>query len=141
MRYWLSWEQPTIDFRPIWNPPKLPVLGWWCSGYTANDNAIIYAAVDAVSEEEAWRIMKDYWPEVSPGLYRFIVEQREPNWVPGDRFQKCRSSLPMDKTIYMYAENAEEVIEILRQSCKDTGSKMFRIDIKVTLEPEEGPLP
>lgn len=37
-RWWLSWVQTTEDVRPLTDPPNENILGWWCSGYDAEDS-------------------------------------------------------------------------------------------------------
>jgi hypothetical protein len=49
MLYWISWVQPTNDYRPLAYPPHEAILGWWCSGY-AEDGATLCAMVTAESE-------------------------------------------------------------------------------------------
>lgn len=82
-KWWLSWVQPTEDFRPLSFPPNKDVLGWWCSGYSSDEHAILCAAVQAVDEDAAWEaIMKD-WPDM--GEVRFCGS-KDSEWLPSDRF-------------------------------------------------------
>ena len=83
MRYWISWEQRTVDHRPLAFPPNKGVLGWWCSGYTEDGWATLCAAVDADNEEGAKSTVKIDWPEA--GEWRYC-EQRADDWMPNDRF-------------------------------------------------------
>ncbi len=86
-RYWMSWLQPTEDYRPLTYPPHKGILGWWCSGYS-DDGATLCAVVEAVdfTGVEA-AIFKD-WPEafVGPDGWRFSEEIEGMDWRPSDRF-------------------------------------------------------
>ena len=77
-RFWISWRQPTEDYRPLTDPPHPQVLGWWCSGHTT-----LCAAVEANSEVEARMYVRIAWPEASE--WRFC-EEKPADFVPGDRF-------------------------------------------------------
>ena len=62
MIYWISWLQPTIDYRPLAFPPNDDILGYWCTESTSNVFTL-YAYVVAGDEEGARaKILKD-WPE------------------------------------------------------------------------------
>ena len=90
-RFWISWYQPTDDYRPVTVPPKSEVLGYWCSGYRGSDDAATMCAwVVAGSEDEANALISSekYWPEAEE--WRFCNEV-EDEWVPSDRF-------PLDKS-------------------------------------------
>ena len=82
-RFWLSWTQPTDDYRPLSDPPHPQVLGWWCSGYDAAGAPLICALVAASTEAEAKTIIGISWPEAEQ--WRFC-EPRDASWVPSDRF-------------------------------------------------------
>jgi hypothetical protein len=82
-RYWLSWIQPTEDYRPKTYPPNKDVLGWWCSGYDSEDNAILCACVAAKTETKAKSVIKKDWPEAKQ--WRFCDPQTA-DFRPGDRF-------------------------------------------------------
>lgn len=84
-RYWLSWEQPSKDYRPMHSPPALPILGWWCSGWAPAEQAILCAVVEADSEEQAKSALAVDWPETSAVEFRF-VSRMAPDYLPGDRF-------------------------------------------------------
>ena len=85
-RFWMSWVQPTEDYRPLTDPPNENVLGWWCSGYDSNDQAILVALVQAKDEYSAKVAVVVSWPELIPdGEWRFCKEVAN-NYVPGDRF-------------------------------------------------------
>lgn len=84
--FWLSWYQPTQDYRPITYPPTEPVLSWWCSGFATDgesDTATLCAAVLATDEAMAKAAILKSWPEAAE--WRFCNE-RELSWRPGDRF-------------------------------------------------------
>jgi hypothetical protein len=92
-RFWLSWPQPTPDFRPLTDPPDSRVIGWWCSGYDCHDTAILCALVCAANLGEAKSAVRVSWPEApSRGQSWRIEDEHAPDWVPGDRF-------PMDPQI------------------------------------------
>lgn len=82
-RFWVSWHQPTDDYRPLTDPPHPQVLGWWCSGYDANDVSILCALVEAESETDAEVFVVISWPEAE--RWRFC-EPKGTDWLPGDRF-------------------------------------------------------
>lgn len=81
--YWLSWIQPTPDYRPLKDPPNEAVLGWWCSGYDSDDNATLCAGVLATSDKVAKKNVRMDWPEARE--WRFCTVQ-EKGFTPGDRF-------------------------------------------------------
>jgi hypothetical protein len=70
-RWWLSWVQTSEDFRPLAHPPNKDVLGWWCSGYDADDNAILCAAVIGSTERDAKKAIAKDWPESKTANWRF----------------------------------------------------------------------
>jgi len=82
-RFWISWHQPTEDFRPLNFPPKQNVLGWWCSGYGGDDTPILCALVEATHEGMAKAVVREDWPEAEK--FRFC-EPRDNEWRPSDRF-------------------------------------------------------
>lgn len=84
-RFWVSWNQPTEDYRPLNFPPNQKVLGYWCSGFSADDSATLCALVDAEHESDAMAAIQADWPEAAAHLWRFI-EPRTADWLPGDRF-------------------------------------------------------
>lgn len=83
MYQWISWHQPTEDYRPLTYPPTEAVKGWWCSGYDGDGVATLCALVQSETEGEAQTIVKREWPEAE--RWRFC-EARE-NTDLGDRFQ------------------------------------------------------
>lgn len=86
MRYWLSWVQPTEDYRPIYDPPKKQaILGWWCSGYTPEEHATLCAVVQADNETQAKSTLHTDWPETIDVNWRFC-EEHDDTFTPGDRF-------------------------------------------------------
>lgn len=83
-RFWLSWYQPTDDYRPLTDPPHPQVLGWWCSGFRCDDEAAtLCACVEAETDEEAKVYVRISWPEATE--WRFC-EEKAGSFVPGDRF-------------------------------------------------------
>jgi hypothetical protein len=88
MRYWISWWQPTEDYRPLNDPPaNLNVLGWWCSGHKGDeaDTPSICALVQADSEAAARKAVYKDWPEAESAEWRFVTEESE-TFLPNDRF-------------------------------------------------------
>lgn len=82
-RWWISWHQPTEDYRPLRYPPHNPVMGWWCSGCDENDIATLCAVVLADDEDEARANIIAEWPEAE--RWRFC-EEKPDGWVLSDRF-------------------------------------------------------
>jgi hypothetical protein len=74
MLYWISWVQPTNDYRPLAYPPHEAILGWWCSGY-AEDGATLCAMVTAESEDGARAAVRKEWPEAND--WRFCDERED----------------------------------------------------------------
>ena len=79
--FWISWVQPSKDYRPLSFPPTERVLGYWCTGYT-DAGATLCAAVEANSKEELEGIVKTDWPEFQ--AFRFVQERRF--WTTNERF-------------------------------------------------------
>ena len=85
--FWLSWPQPTADFRPLTDPPDARVMGWWCSGQDAEDRALLCALVEGRTMQEAKLGVRASWPEAPSVRCSWRIEQeREDDWTPGDRF-------------------------------------------------------
>lgn len=92
MRFWVSWYQPTDDFRPLTYPPNEAILGWWCTGFRCDDAATICALVEIKNnkydineiEEAVDEAILEDWPEAELGRF---CEPVEDDWLPGDRFQ------------------------------------------------------
>lgn len=84
-RYWVSWEEPGNDSRPIKYPPPPPVKKWWQSGESGEDGSytIICAVIDVRRKGDIALILKGYW---KPQTWRFIEPQESLDWRPGDRF-------------------------------------------------------
>lgn len=81
--WWVSWYQPTEDYRPLRYPPGDAILGWWCSGQRLADDAwTIVAHVCAANEGEAQATVLTDWPEATE--WRFC--DPGPPKPPGDRF-------------------------------------------------------
>jgi len=69
--WWVSWVQSTKDFRPMTDPPNATILGWWCTGFDAEERAILCAAVLAKTERDAKRNVAIDWPESRGAEWRF----------------------------------------------------------------------
>lgn len=89
-RFWVSWYQPTEDYRPLTDPPNKNVLAWWCSGSRTvmtngdeRDEAILCAMVLGANECEVEKAVRKSWPEVKH--WRFYDEVAA-DWLPGNRF-------------------------------------------------------
>lgn len=84
MRFWISWWQPTADYRPLRDPPNAAILGWWETGQRwAGAEHSIVALVSAPHEADAHAAVKLDWPEATG--WRFC-EARSESWRPGHRF-------------------------------------------------------
>lgn len=85
--FWISWYQPTEDYRPVYDPDKESApfnQDYWCSG--ASDTAwTMCALVPASSEAGAKALVLKYWPEAE--RWRFC-DKKPCGWRPGDRFPK-----------------------------------------------------
>jgi hypothetical protein len=89
MRFWVSWVEENADHRPLMYPPNSAVAGWWCSGRSADDLAVICAVVDADDERAAELAVLTDWP-LAGGQHvrdwRFF-ESKENDFKPSeDRF-------------------------------------------------------
>lgn len=88
-RFWVSWECTANDYRPLSFPPNEAICGWWCSGYSADDNAILCAVVDAENEGGVMKAVYADWPEAENYVREFdwrFFKPQDTNWKPGDRF-------------------------------------------------------
>lgn len=79
---WISWHQPTGDYRPLSHPPAEALKAWWCSGTRGDGVAVLVAAVAASSKAEAEAVVLKEWPEATD--WRFCEDRRD--LVFGDRF-------------------------------------------------------
>ncbi len=62
--YWVSWYQPTEDYRPLSYPPNESILGWWCIGSRIDDGAFtLCALVKAMNADNAKQNIIKEWPE------------------------------------------------------------------------------
>ncbi|HXJ14100.1 MAG TPA: hypothetical protein VNH19_17630 [Candidatus Limnocylindrales bacterium] len=82
-RFWLSWVQPTEDYRPLKDPPNEAIIGWWCSGSDSDDHATLCAVVDAKNESAAKKSVQMDWPEATSWRFCDAVAR---DYQPGDRF-------------------------------------------------------
>ena len=58
--YWLSWYD--TDSRPVHvDPPADGILGYWRTGYTADNLEIVVAAIEADDEAAAWALVEREW--------------------------------------------------------------------------------
>jgi len=82
--YWISWYQPTADYRPNTYPPNNAILGWHCTGQRLSDGAnTIVAHVIAPSVAAAKEAVLVDWPEARE--WRFC-DLSEPTPPQSDRF-------------------------------------------------------
>lgn len=79
--FWISWEQPTEDYRPLTYPPNPAILGWWCSG-SGEGYFTLCAYVEAENEAAAEEAVLKDWPEIEH--WRFC--QGRDHYEPSDRF-------------------------------------------------------
>lgn len=86
-RFWISWYQPTDDWRPVYDPAmESEPFGhrYWCSGQRCGDDAwTVCAIVEASDAHTARCAVQKYWPEAFE--WRFC-EEKAMDWTPGDRF-------------------------------------------------------
>ena len=80
--YWVSWYQPTQDFRPLSFPPNKNILGWWKTGENTSNESTLVAIVNAVSVKDAEKLIRKDWPEVTN--WRFI--EKKSTLLLNDRF-------------------------------------------------------
>jgi hypothetical protein len=78
-RFWISWYGGDgEDYRPVYVDLE-PEFPWWCSGERDKDPPFsICAVVNAVSEEEAFTMVKKFWLEAE---LRFC-EPKDAGWMP-----------------------------------------------------------
>ena len=58
--YWLSWYD--TDSRPLRvDPPADGILGYWRTGYTADNLETVAAAIEAENEAAAWALVEREW--------------------------------------------------------------------------------
>lgn len=102
MRFWISWEERSEDYRPLTDPPEAAIIGWWCSGKAGDGSfSTICAWVEADSEEAAQSTIVRDWPG-DDRVWRFVNAVAD-DWRPGDRFplsdwSKKRAALEGGKT-------------------------------------------
>ncbi len=91
--YWISWYQTPVEFE-LHSP-------WWISGYryvlddTAEDGereqATICAAVHAMDEDAAKKVIVDSHDTVPGAIEWRFCEERPDDWTPFcDRFQRVK---------------------------------------------------
>jgi len=85
-RFWISWEEPGEDPRPLNWPLPASIPHWWCSGY-GDDTMQICAVVDVDGDAEAAENeVRRHWHPLS---WRFNEPKGETAeaWMPsGGRF-------------------------------------------------------
>jgi len=86
-RFWIGWEQPGVDYRPLMVPPRETVVGYWCSGSSETTSSMC-AVVNADSAAHARAIVEVYWPDA--GRERFN-DEKPAGWLPGGRFPMATS--------------------------------------------------
>lgn len=80
-RFWMRWEEPGEDYRPLTLPLPPAIKGWWCSS-EGDSYATLCALVDADSEAAAKELVGQFW---KPRAWSFCNE-KDKDWLPGDRF-------------------------------------------------------
>lgn len=70
-RYWISWVQETLDYRPIIYPVYKQIIGYWCSGYE-KDFPIMCALVQCDNKGDAQILIYKHWPEAIYRDWRFF---------------------------------------------------------------------
>ena len=87
-RFWLSWPQPTKDYRPLTDPPVTGVLGWWCSGYDSEDRAVLCALVAANTVGAAKSLVRQSWPEAPARRASWRIESEQAvNWLSSNYYK------------------------------------------------------
>jgi hypothetical protein len=83
-RFWMSWNEPAQDYRPLNYPPNASILGWWCSGYDGDGVVSMICAWVAAEDEDAAKaaVVLD-WP--GDKSWRFCDEVAM-DWRPNNRF-------------------------------------------------------
>ncbi len=77
-RFWVSWYQPTEDYRPL----TVPSPEFWCSGHRCSDEAATLCAIIDVQgdDEAAKREVLRFWPEAEE--WRFVDLCDDAAWRP-----------------------------------------------------------
>jgi len=71
---WISWYQPTEDYRPTQYPPTEGILAWWKTG-ESDRGATLVALIDAETEDAAKGHIHLNWPEASE--WRFCEDRAD----------------------------------------------------------------
>lgn len=69
MRFWLSWHQPTEDYRPLTDPPVEGVLGWWHPWAIARPGRMSVRKADLASVSTKSQTLSSFcfwWPPCRP---------------------------------------------------------------------------
>lgn len=90
MRAWMSWCENAVDYRPLTYPPRREVLGWWCTGYNADDMPTIVAMIECDDLNDAAEIVYSEWPMADEWVeehgWRFAALEPDTFVPPSDRF-------------------------------------------------------
>lgn len=84
--FWISWWQPTEDYRPVYDPSRESEPfnhNYWCSGSDGSGDWSMCALLKAKNKADAKARIKKYWPEAD--VFRFCDEKPD-GWTPSDRF-------------------------------------------------------
>ena len=82
-RWWVSWWQPTEDYRPLTWPLPEYIYGYWCTGEDAQGRFSLVAWVECDAELKVPELIRKHWPEAED--WRFCSEV-DMDWAPNDRF-------------------------------------------------------
>ena len=87
-RWWVSWYEPSEDYRPVTWPLPPEVAGYWCSGHEwgGAQRATLCAVVDSESDVAARRVINAAWAHDGSIDWRFCDEQPADWMPPDDRF-------------------------------------------------------
>jgi len=83
MRFWMSWILTDEDYRPLTYPPNEAILGWWFTGTTSDERAILCGLVDSPTRDEAKAAVLKDWPGIE---WRFIETKNPDTVITSDRF-------------------------------------------------------
>jgi hypothetical protein len=83
--FWLSWEDPSEDYRPLTYPPNKHILGWWCSG-SGDGYSSICAYVEAEDDDGARAAVLKDWPEAFDRDSDWRIFQPCEKYQPSSRF-------------------------------------------------------
>lgn len=85
---WVSWYQPSGDYRPIDYPPPMPILAWWCTG--SSEEAWTLCAIVAADDAESAMVAvtsPGAWPDAGRERFNEDLDIDLSKPLPmGDRF-------------------------------------------------------